>query len=182
MQLRKDITLADITIEKLEVKDIALLREVAVGAYADHYLDLWHDGGKWYLEQYFSEQRLTAELTDPNAAFYLAFYNNLPAGFLKLNINAPLESKQDKNALELERVYLKKNFEGKSVGAKLVELTFEIAKRENKDLVWLKAMDTGQGPISFYKKMGFEVYGTHLLKHTLMKEELRGMVVMVKVL
>jgi len=41
-------------------------------------------------------------------------------------------------------------------------------------------MDTSEGPIAFYKKMGFEIVGTHRLKHELMKEELRGMVIMVR--
>ncbi|MEJ7679642.1 MAG: hypothetical protein WKG06_17635 [Segetibacter sp.] len=39
-------------------------------------------------------------------------------------------------------------------------------------------MDSREGAISFYRKMGFEITGTHRLKHALMKEELRGMVIM----
>ena len=167
-----------IIIEKLDVKDVSLLRETALQAYADHYLHLWHDEGKWYMEKFFSVEKLTAELNDANAVFYLALYNNSPAGFLKLNIHAPLED--DKNALELERIYLKKNCEGKGIGKKLVEITFTVAKENNKDVVWLKAMDSSLGPISFYEKMGFEICGTFRLQHATMKEELRGMVIMKK--
>lgn len=173
-------TMADISIKKLEVKDVSLLSEVALKAYADHYLDLWHDKGKWYMKKYFSIEKLTAELNDPNAVFYLAFCNNSPAGFLKLNLDAPLEEEKEKNTLELERIYLKKDWEGKGIGKALVQLTFTIAEESNKDLVWLKAMDTSEGPIAFYKKMGFGICGRHRLKHVLMKEELRGMVIMVK--
>src|SRR5437899_760414 len=134
--------MADISIKKLEVKDISLLSVVSLEAYSDHYLDLWYDKGQWYMEKFFSVERLTAELNDPNAVFYLAFYHNSPAGFLKLNLNAPFDAEPGKNALELERIYLKKDYEGKGIGKKLVQLTFTIAKENEKDLVWLKAMDT----------------------------------------
>lgn len=168
----------EISIKKLNVEDALLLSEVAKKAYADHYLHLWHDGGRWYMETCFSVKKLTAELNNLNAVFYLAFYNNAPAGFLKLNIDAPLESWKEKNALELERIYLTKDSEGKGIGRKLVELAAEVAKENNKDFVWLKAMDTSAGPIEFYKKMNFEICGTYRLPHTMMKAELRGMVIM----
>lgn len=172
----------DFYIKKLEAKDASFLSEVALKAYADHYLDLWYDGGKWYMEKYFSVERLSKEMEDTNASFYIAFYKNSPVGFLKLNIDAALEGFEAQNALELERIYLNKEATAKGIGRKLVELTFTIAKENSKDLVWLKAMDTSEGPISFYKKMGFQIAGTHRLKHPLMKEELRGMVIMVKIL
>ena len=170
----------EISIKKLEAKDAQLLSSVALKAYSDHYLNLWHDEGKWYTDKYFSVDRLRTELNDANAVFYLAYYSNIPVGFLKLNISAPLQGKEDKTPLELERIYLNKEATGKGVGRKLVELAFVVAKQNNKDLVWLKAMDTSHSSIAFYKKMGFEIFGTYLLRHSLMKENLRGMVIMIK--
>lgn len=167
-------------IQKLEAKDALFLREVALKAYADHYLDLWYDQGEWYMSKYFSEEKLASELNDKNAEFFIAFLNNSPVGFLKLNINAELKGFEGKSALELERIYLNKGSTGKGIGEKLVEITAKIARENNKEIVWLKAMDTSEGPIAFYKKMGFHIKGTHTLHHPLMKKELRGMVIMVK--
>lgn len=172
----------DIYIKGLAAEDAAFLSKVALEAYADHYLDLWYDEGKWYMEKYFSTGRLKEEMTDPNTCFFMAFYKGAAVGFLKLNVNAPLEGFEKQNTLELERIYLKKEAAGKGIGKQLVQLTENIARQKNKDMVWLKAMDTSDGPIAFYKKMGFEIIGTHRLKHPLMKEELRGMVVMTKIL
>lgn len=170
----------EISIQKLEAKDAVLLHEVAIKAYSDHYLDLWHDHGKWYIEKYFSVDKLTQELSDANAVFFIAYYNSKPIGFLKININATLEGEEDENALELERIYLNKEVTGKGIGRELVDLTFEIARKNNKKVVWLKAMDTSEGSIAFYKKMAFAITGIYRLKHPLMKEELRGMVIMAK--
>ena len=170
----------DIRIEKLDTGDAGLLSKVALHSYSDHYLHLWHDEGKWYKEKFFSTERLTEEMTDSNSQFYLAYYHDEAVGFLKLNINAPLEGFETKNALELERIYLNKEVTGKGIGRKLVQLAVNTAKQNHKNIVWLKAMDTSKGSMAFYEKMGFRIKGTYRLKHHMMKEELRGMVIMVK--
>lgn len=41
-------------------------------------------------------------------------------------------------------------------------------------------MDSSNGPIAFYTKMGFQLCGTTRLSFEQMKEELRGMVIMKK--
>jgi diamine N-acetyltransferase len=170
----------EISFKKLGVEDAKLLSEVALKAYAYHYLHLWYDGGEWYMHKCFTKEQMFTELSDPNAAFYLASLNDVPVGFLKLNIDAPLEGSENKNGLELERIYLNKEATGKGIGKELVRLTFEVARKNNKDIVWLKAMDSSSGSIGFYKKMGFDIIGTYTLPHQLMKEELRGMVIMKK--
>jgi diamine N-acetyltransferase len=172
----------EIAIKKLGITDAELLSKVALKAYADHYLHLWYDGGEWYMKKCFTVEQIATELSDPNASFYLAYYNGTAVGFLKLNIDATFEGGEDNNALELERIYLNKEATGKGIGSALVNFTFDIAKKNNKDLVWLKAMDSSEESISFYKKMGFEITGTYVLPHQLMKEELRGMVIMKKTL
>lgn len=175
---QRGLCMENIDLKRLKSKDALLLSEVALKAYADHYLHLWHDRGKWYIEKYFSVEKLETELKDENAVFFLAYYNVSPVGFIKLNINAPLDGEEEKKCMELERIYLSKDAAGKGIGRKLVELTFAIGKENNRGIIWLKAMDSSEGPIAFYKKMGFEISGTYKLKHTLMKEELRGMVIM----
>ena len=171
-----------ITIKKLSVADASLLSSVAIKAYSDHYLHLWYDGGQWYIDKCFTPQQLEAELQDANAAFYLAYLSNEPAGFLKINIDAPYPGEDEVDALELERIYLNKEATGKGIGKELAELTFSIAKQKNKKLVWLKAMDTSEDSIAFYKKMGFKITGSYTLPHERMQESLRGMVIMKKYL
>src|SRR4051812_33785618 len=103
----------DLSIQRLTTSDASRLSLVARKAYADHYLDLWYDQGSWYMDTYFSAQKLAAELADPNAQFYLALYCGVPVGFLKLNINAALEGFENRKALELERIYLNQDASGR---------------------------------------------------------------------
>lgn len=169
----------DIEIKRLYIADAALLSTIAARAYSDHYLHLWHDGGRWYLQTYFTAARFEEELHDANAWFFLIYYKKEAVGFLKLNTDKRAPD-GNQNALELERIYLTKEASGKGIGTYLLNFTLAIAKQKAKDVVWLKVMDSSTGAIRFYEKMGFEICGTFLLHFAVMKKELRGMYIMQK--
>jgi len=176
------ITNDSIEIKRIGVDDAALLSDVAICAYSDHYLHLWYDEGKWYIEKSFSVESLLHELGDANAWFYIIYYNKEAVGFLKLNIDAQLFNEENLHSLELERIYLRKKASGKGIGKYVLNLIMEIAKEKNKKLIWLKVMDSSTAAIQFYKKMGFEICGTYHLPFEKMKPEYRGMYVMKKLL
>jgi GNAT superfamily N-acetyltransferase len=176
------VTKSNIEIKRIGVADVTELSEIAVRAYSDHYLHLWYDDGKWYIEKSFSEKKLLPELEDFNAWFFIIYHNKEAVGFWKLNIDAPLLDEENINALELERIYLTRSASGKGIGKKVIDYTSEIAQEKNKKLIWLKVMDSSSATIQFYKKMGFEICGTAHLNFEMMKPEYRGMYVMKKLL
>ncbi len=171
---------AAISIRKINTTDAALLADTALTAYCDHYLHLWFDNGEWYIKKSFTKEVLQLELDDTNNFFYIAYEGDLPVGFLKLRINAILETDKTKNGLELERIYLTEAASRKGIGKQLMELSITIAKQYQKEIIWLKAMDSSIGPIAFYRQMGFVLCGITRLSFEQMKEEYRGMVVMKK--
>jgi GNAT superfamily N-acetyltransferase len=170
----------DIEIRRISASYVALLSDTAIRAYSDHYLHLWYDKGEWYINKSFSEQNLLSELVDVNALFFIIYFNNEAVGFLKLNIDAPLE--EEISALELERIYLTKAASGKGIGKFVLDFVFEVAKDQNKKLVWLKVMDSSSEAIRFYENNGFQICGTYHLDFSEMKEEFRGMYIMQKFL
>lgn len=170
--------MSNIRIVQIFSEDAAVLSVVALKAYRNHYLHLWYDGGEWYMEKCFSVQCLQREMQNENAAFFIAYENEEALGFLKLNIDAALQGEEEKNAMELERIYLTGAATGKGFGKKIMEFVLAIAKDNNKDILWLKVMDTSSSPIAFYKKMGFEICGSYQLDFPVMKKELRGMLIM----
>lgn len=167
-----------VTIKPVTVNDVELLRAVALQSYREHYLHLWYDNGAQYIAENFNLQQLTEELQDDNARFFMVYTQNDPCGFIKVNIDAPLNDVT--NALELERIYFKQSAGGKGLGGQAVEYVFALAKKLGKQLVWLKVMDTSTKPMAFYERMGFKVCGTYYLPHDQMKVELRGMYIMKK--
>lgn len=177
--LRTNLENNTVAFKRLSEADAALLSDIATRAYSDHYLHLWYDGGAWYLQTYFTVTRFKEELRDTNAWFFCIYYNTNAVGFLKLNIDKPLTGATG-NALELERIYLTNEARGQGIGTKAVEFTMEIAAQQQKELVWLKVMDSSGNAIRFYQRLGFEICGTYRLTFAQLKEDLRGMFIMKK--
>ena len=162
-----------------DIRDARKLSDIALRAYDDFYLHLWHDNGEWYRNRCFTASVFEKELKQPNHAFYLLKEKGETVGFLKLNIDQPLKNYEQYNALELERIYLIKSAIGKGLGRQAVEFCFDYARKLNKEIVWLKAMDSSDA-VFFYEKLGFEHCGNSVLDFDQMKIEFRGMVTMMK--
>lgn len=115
-----------------------------------------------YLEEGFSAEKLTAELTDNHAEFYFAVLEENVIGYLKVNYGQSQTDIKDENALEIERIYVLKDFHGKKVGQLLCEKAFEIAKNKGLEYIWLGVWEENPRAIQFYKKNGFVEFDKHL--------------------
>jgi ribosomal protein S18 acetylase RimI-like enzyme len=119
---------------------------------------------KKYLEEGFSTEKITAELNDQNSEFYFATLSNEVIGFLKLNFGQSQTELKDDKALEIERIYVLKEFHGKKVGQILYDKAIEVARQKNADYVWLGVWEENPRAINFYKKNGFVEFDKHIFK------------------
>ena len=117
-----------------------------------------------YLNEGFSIDKLTTELNDKNAEFYFATLNDNIIGYLKLNIGQSQTELQDDKGLEIERIYVLKDFHGKSVGQLLYDKAIQIARQKNADYIWLGVWEENPRAINFYKKNGFVEFDKHIFK------------------
>lgn len=119
---------------------------------------------KNYLEEGFSVEKLTAELNNPDSEFYFAILKEQIIGYLKINFGDSQTELKDNKALEIERIYVLKEFHGKSVGQLLYNKAIEIAKQKAVDYVWLGVWEENQRAIRFYQKNGFVEFDKHIFK------------------
>ncbi len=117
-----------------------------------------------YLEERFAIAKLEAELSNPDSAFYFASIGNNVIGYLKLNFGHSQTELKDKDALEIERIYVLKDFQGKKVGQMLYEKAMQIAKDKNADYIWLGVWEENPRAINFYLKNGFVEFDRHIFK------------------
>ena len=69
-----------------------------------------------YLKDAFNRKKLMRELTNENTEFYFLINGKTVIGYIKLNeFNAQNEIKNE-DSLELERIYVIKEFQGKGLG------------------------------------------------------------------
>ena len=117
-----------------------------------------------YLAEGFSTDKLSDELNNENAEFYFAKLDNEVIGYLKLNFGQSQTELKDDKALEIERIYVLKEFHGKKVGQILYDKAIEIAKQKSVNYVWLGVWEENPRAINFYKKNGFVEFDKHIFK------------------
>lgn len=117
-----------------------------------------------YLKKGFSTEKLKTELTDKNAEFYFAELDDKVIGYLKVNFGQSQTEIKDKNALEIERIYVLKEFHGKKIGEILYDKAIELAKEKNVEYIWLGVWEENPRAIRFYEKNGFVAFGKHIFK------------------
>lgn len=114
-----------------------------------------------YLIQAFSKEQLTSELIDVNSEFYSARLNHLTCGYLKISFGSFQNAFKGENGMELARIYVSVKCQGKGVGKQLLDKAIKIAIDKEMSFVWLGVWEKNEKALSFYKKNGFKVVGTH---------------------
>lgn len=117
-----------------------------------------------YLDESLSIEKLTSELNNKNSEFYFATLDNRVIGYLKLNFGQSQTELHDDKALEIERIYVLKEFHGKKVGQILYNKAMKVARQINIDYVWLGVWEENPRAINFYKKNGFVEFDKHVFK------------------
>jgi ribosomal protein S18 acetylase RimI-like enzyme len=69
---------------------------------------------------------------------------------------------KDERAMEIERIYVLKDFHGKNVGQLLYQKAIDIALVKKADYVWLGVWEENPRAINFYKKNGFVEFDKHI--------------------
>ena len=154
-----------IEIKRATINDIQQLQKIARRTFIETFAAAnTEENMKKYLEEGLSPEKITAELIDPNTEFYFATYNNKTIGYLKLNFGQSQTELQDDAALEIERIYVLKEFHGKKVGQALYEKAMQVAQQKKASYLWLGVWEENQRAIRFYKKNGFVEFDKHLFK------------------
>ncbi|MBC9909086.1 GNAT family N-acetyltransferase [Chitinophaga varians] len=117
-----------------------------------------------YLEESFSDAKLLEELRHPGSHFFIAFEGSTPVGYLKLNTGAAQTEAQDDTAIEIERIYVQRDYHGKKVGQLLYEKALEVARMLGKSFLWLGVWENNPRAIRFYEKNGFAAFDKHIFR------------------
>ena len=155
----------NIDLTKVTLNDIDQLQKIGKQTFHETFsASNTEENMKKYLNEGFTTEKLTAELNDKNSEFFFAKHNNTVIGYLKLNFGLSQTELQDDKALEIERIYVSKEFHGKKVGQLLYEKAIQTAKQTNANYVWLGVWEENQRAIHFYKKNGFVEFDKHIFK------------------
>ena len=166
----------NIEIKQQKLCDVDLLHKFCCEVYSQNFSSHWNEGGlEDYLEKVFGTGSLKAELSGSSVQYYMAFANQEPVGFMKLNLWSNLPGLDIEKGMEIDKVYILQEFKGMKIGKRLLDVAFDIAKINTKEICWLSVIDTNLEAISFYEKAGFKFHSRTLLNYPKFREELKGM-------
>lgn len=154
-----------IEVYKIGLNEISQLQEIGRKTFYETFTESnSEENMQNYLEEGFTIEKLTTEINNPNSEFYFAAIENHIIGYLKVNFGEAQTELKDDKTFEIERIYVVKEFHGKSVGQILYDKAIEIADQKKVSYVWLGVWEENPKAISFYTKNGFIAFDKHIFK------------------
>ena len=153
----------NITIEQINNSHIEALQQIGRQTFSETFAESNSaDNMAKYLAEAYSFEKLNEELNNQNSFFYFAILDEKIIGYLKLNMGGSQTELKDNDALEIERIYVLKDFHGKKVGQLLFDKAIKIAKELQVAYVWLGVWEENKKALQFYTKNGFVEFDQHV--------------------
>lgn len=151
-----------IEIRPVQSDELTILRQIAIETQVDTFGEQnTKENMEAFLEKAYSMDQFKVEMLEPGSIYYMAWEGKGPVGFLRLRLNNESEAYLGKNAIELQRIYVAKNFLGRKIGFELMQQALTYARKEKFDWIWLGVWEQNFKAHEFYKRLGFERFSEH---------------------
>ena len=148
-------------IRRAGLNDLKLISALGIATCYEAYfeLDPSHDLAEYCVE-FFSLEKVKAELEDPNSTYLIAESEGNAVGFAKLREGKKIDCLEGRNAVEVQRIYLLEKVKGTGVGRALMEKCREIGRAKGYQTLWLGVWDKNIKAQKFYERIGMKNIGS----------------------
>jgi diamine N-acetyltransferase len=147
---------------QVQKSDLLALQEISRQTFFDTFAEAnTKEDMSQYLEVNLSLDQLADELDNPSTSFYFAKCNNEILAYLKLNEAKSQTEKREVPSMEIERIYVRREFQNKGVGQFLLDFSIELTKVKQLKLIWLGVWEYNISAIRFYERNHFQFFGKH---------------------
>lgn len=154
-----------VTLRPTLASDIPALQRLAIKTQVDTFgAENSEANMKAYLDEAYNPSRLLRELEESGSLNYLAFVDDALAGFMRLRLSEEVVHLLGKNTIELQRLYVDKRFQGKGVGAAMMQQALNVARDRKYDWIWLGVWERNFKAQAFYTNWGFERFSEHIFQ------------------
>ena len=178
-----DINTTGVSIRKAEKADAETVADIGRKTFYETWRSVnTEEDLQMYLLKSFNTKEIAEEIQNQGVIiFLLAYVANEVAGYAKLRNDRNHDQLKGKRSIEMERIYVLKKFQDKKIGKALMDESLSISNREKYELIWLGVNQENFKAIDFYKRYGFEIFGTKKFilgtaidEDYLMKKELKS--------
>lgn len=152
----------NLRLQRCSASDIGQLVTISRTTFIDAFeKDNHPEDFKAYIDFAFERSKVLRELKNPDTVFNFVYKDADLVGYLKLNENDTQTDITSDEAMELERIYVLKDFQGQHIGKWMLDEVKKIASTKRKDFLWLGVWEKNASAIRFYQNHGFSKFGTH---------------------
>ena len=137
---------------------VALGRKTFVEAFGELNTE---ENMRLFLEKNYRREVFEEEMKEEGAVFFIAYLGAEAVGFSKVRVGYEPEELKETRAIEVERIYVDKDYQGKKIGWRLMENNIRYGEENGFEVIWLGVWEHNEGAIRFYKSKSFEVFGEH---------------------
>jgi len=147
---------------KCALKDLQQLRLISEQTFV-HAFEKDNDPKdfKNYIEKAFALNKIMEELLNTYSDFYFVYNIDVLVGYFKLNIMSAQSDVHCDDSMELERIYVLKEYQGLGLGEQFLHRIKKIAQERKKKMLWLGVWEKNKRAIKFYQRHGFQKFDTH---------------------
>lgn len=152
----------NVSIKKCTVDNLTALHTISRDTFYQTFADYnTAEDMSAYLDTAFNESKLREELCAKGSSFFFLYVDESLAAYLKINEGEAQTDVKDADALEIERIYVLKGFQGLGLGSRLLEYAISSAHATDKKYIWLGVWENNEKALRFYKRNGFYKIGAH---------------------
>lgn len=153
-----------ITITRTLPEQVATLSTIAKQTFYDTFTGTCTEADmQHFLDTVFNETTLSKELNNPNDLCFFAYADGQPIGYIRfMEDYSSFPLMQQWKAIELKRIYVVKEYQGKGVAQQLMDFYQQYAQENGYKALWLGVWEHNVRAQKFYEKYGFQNSGhTH---------------------
>lgn len=151
-----------ITIRKGTISDLKTIQEISTQTFIETFAEVnTPENMDNYILENFNSVQLDAELNNPESVFYLAILDTKTIAYLKINFGNAQTEIHSFHSMEIQRIYVLKNFHGKKIGQLLLNKAIKIGQESGVDTIWLGVWKKNHKAIKFYNNNDFVEFDQH---------------------
>ena len=153
----------NIFIKKISENDLSIIKDISINTFIETFSkDNTPEDTEKYIQTNFTDEKMLSEIKTSGSQFFVAFLDNKPVAYLKLNIGEAQTEKQGNDSMEIQRIYVLSEFKGKRIGSLLMKKAEEEAKKINIKRIWLGVWEHNDAALGFYYKKGYKRFSEHI--------------------
>jgi ribosomal protein S18 acetylase RimI-like enzyme len=149
----------NIIIRKATVEDAVALALLGRITFAETFSTCFSDqqGLQQHYECTYSVAEMRKTLQQSNTTYWLALYNELPVGYVKLVKESKTDDCSEKSSVQLQKIYVLKDFLSFGIGRQLHDALLTEVKANSSSYIWLLVWEKNTRAIRFYSKSGYSI-------------------------